>query len=409
MSNIWLLLGLLVLAYTGTMLVGGRAIRGYGLPSGAEYLLLGFVLGPHVLDVAKRSMVASFEPLVAVGLGWTTLVIGIDYGMVGERRVRAGRIVSGVVSSLLTAGTVALAAGAVGYFLMGLRGPWLWVVAGGVGLALCETTRLVVRWVVERHAASGPLADLLADLSDADDAAPLLLLAPLFAFAPGAATLPLSLRIAVPVGAGVVLGLLTAFLLRYERRLHESWGLLIGVTLLGIGLGSLLDVSTLSLTFALGMTLSLVLLRRDEMRDMVVVTERAVLLPMLLVAGATVDVGVHWKVWLLIAAALAARVATRQLTGLGIALTQPTARAAAGWIGLGALSSGALTISVGLACAFQLAPPYGNMVLLAACTSILFGELLGPTSLRRALDRAGELPQPPEPERTAGEEELESS
>jgi Kef-type K+ transport system membrane component KefB len=313
-----------------------------------------------------------------------------------------------MLASLTTAFAVAAAAGAVGYYLLALRGASLWVLAGGVGLALAETTRLAVRWVVERHEARGPLAELLADLANADDAVPLTLLAVLFALAPGGPAIALPYRIALPIGAGVLLGLLTALLLRYERRLHESWGLLIGVALLGAGLASGLGLSTLSLMFWLGLTLTLASPRRDEMRAMVDVTERAVLLPLLLLAGATVDVAVGWKVWILIVAAIAARVVMRQLIGFGVALVQPSARASSGWIGLGGLASGSLTISVGLACAFELGSPHGGVVLLTACVGILLGELFGPTSLRRALERAGELPREPEPE-LSSEQELEPS
>ena len=72
-DGIWLLLGLLLLAYLGSNLVGGRAIRGFGLPSGSEYLVLGFALGPHVLDVLGRSLAHTFEPVVLPGLLRLTL------------------------------------------------------------------------------------------------------------------------------------------------------------------------------------------------------------------------------------------------------------------------------------------------------------------------------------------------
>jgi hypothetical protein len=63
MNALLLLMGLLVLSYIGSFLVGGRAIRGFGLPSGSEYLLLGFVIGPNVLGLIERSMLDSFEPI----------------------------------------------------------------------------------------------------------------------------------------------------------------------------------------------------------------------------------------------------------------------------------------------------------------------------------------------------------
>ena len=70
MNALLLLMGLLVLSYIGSFLVGGRALRGVGLPSGAEYVALGFLLGPHVLGIVERSMLVSFEPIVQVALGW---------------------------------------------------------------------------------------------------------------------------------------------------------------------------------------------------------------------------------------------------------------------------------------------------------------------------------------------------
>ena len=51
MNAVLLLMGLLVLSYLGSFLVGGRTVRGAGLPSGIEYVALGFVLGPQVLDM----------------------------------------------------------------------------------------------------------------------------------------------------------------------------------------------------------------------------------------------------------------------------------------------------------------------------------------------------------------------
>ena len=54
-DSIWLLLGLLLLSYLGSNLVGGRAIRGFGLPSNAEYLVLGFAIGPHALQARTSS------------------------------------------------------------------------------------------------------------------------------------------------------------------------------------------------------------------------------------------------------------------------------------------------------------------------------------------------------------------
>ena len=159
-DGIWLLLGLLLLAYLGSNLVGGRAIRGFGLPSGSEYLVLGFALGPHVLDVLGRSLAHTFEPVVLVGTGWLALVVGVGYTRVADRSISPGRAAVGVLLGMLSCAAVA---GAV-YFaapqLGGFQGFSRLALALGMGACASATTRHSVRWVVERHGARGPLADL---------------------------------------------------------------------------------------------------------------------------------------------------------------------------------------------------------------------------------------------------------
>src|SRR5579864_4661236 len=106
MNAILLLMGLLVLSYLGSLLVGGRIVRGVGLPSGAEYVALGFLLGPQALGLVERSILVSFEPIAHVAVGWLALAIGLGFGFAGEGRVRAGSMALGLTSALLTAGAV---------------------------------------------------------------------------------------------------------------------------------------------------------------------------------------------------------------------------------------------------------------------------------------------------------------
>src|SRR5262249_42252100 len=109
MNALVVLMGLLVLSYIGSFLVSGRVVRGVGLPSGAEYVALGFVLGPYVLGILDHTTLQSFEPIVHVALGWLALVIGLDFGFTEDRRVHWKSLVLGTLSALLT-GAASLAA-----------------------------------------------------------------------------------------------------------------------------------------------------------------------------------------------------------------------------------------------------------------------------------------------------------
>ncbi|MET0591270.1 MAG: cation:proton antiporter [Polyangiaceae bacterium] len=394
MNALFLLMGLLVLSYIGSFLVGGRAIRGFGLPSGSEYLLLGFVLGPNVLGLVERSMLDAFEPIADAALGWLAFVLGLDYAFLGQRRVRISSFVAGCTIALLTGGAVAAAEYFVVARFTGLTGVKLWILAGGIAAATAETTRDAVRWVVERHRASGPLANLLGEIADSDDLVPLVATTLLFSLAPIApahVVLPTLGWAGLTVALGVLLGLLAALLLGRESRLSESWGVLLGTALFAIGLAVRLKISFLAMMFFMGVALAGSSRHRKEVATMLAPTERPVLLPALLLAGARIQPhaapGIVW----IVAAALGARIAVKLVVGWLLSTGHVAARAGGSSLGLGLLSTGALAMAVGLSFALRFPGVIGDTILLTVAVVTVFGEFVGPGRLRAALVRAGEI------------------
>ncbi|HEY4122841.1 MAG TPA: potassium transporter Kef, partial [Byssovorax sp.] len=216
-STIWLLMGLLLLSYIGSFLASGRAIRGVGLPSGVEYIVLGFVLGPDALGLLERSSLDLFEPVAEVTVGWLMFVLGLKFGVTGERRVRPSRLFGGALMALVTGGAVGAAAYGFLTYATRLSANERLVAATGAGAVCAETTRYAVRWVIERYGARGPLSELVSDLADSDDILPLLAVTFTFALRPAA---PLALPIAIPfwgmaaftIALGLLLGGVAAIL-----------------------------------------------------------------------------------------------------------------------------------------------------------------------------------------------------
>jgi hypothetical protein len=393
-TSIPLLVGLLVLAYLGSFLVGGRTVRGVGLPSGLEYIALGFVLGPQALDIIGGDALASFEPVVLVALGWLAFGIGLDFGFAGGRRVRVGSLALGAFGALVTGAAVAAAT----WFTLlrlktgGTTGERI-LLAGGIGASCSETTRHAVRWVVERHNARGPLSDRLNETAHADDFFPLLAVAVLFAVEPTRSVLvkvPLRDWPLATLGLGLLLGAGAALLVRAELRLEDTWGVLVGVTLIGIGATSRLGLSTLTACFFTGIAVSLLSRHRRELRAMVGPTEHPVLLPALLLAGARIDFRSSSSLPWIAAAAIGARIAAKVVVGWTLA-GSPSARRAGPLLGLSMLSSGALAVSIGLAFALRFPGQVGDTVLAVAVMSVTVGEFIGPVRLRAALRAAGEI------------------
>ena len=107
MNALVLMMALLALVYLSSIIRRGRSGRVLGLAAGSEWLILGLVLGASGLGVVDRALQAEVEPVLYVAVGWVSLVIGVDYGVVRGRRLRLGRIVAGLTIGALTIAAVA--------------------------------------------------------------------------------------------------------------------------------------------------------------------------------------------------------------------------------------------------------------------------------------------------------------
>jgi Kef-type K+ transport system membrane component KefB len=389
-----LLMGLLLLAYVGSFLVGGHSIRGVGLPSGTEYIVLGILLGPNVTGLVEHSMLETFDPIADVAVGWIGLLIGFGFGIEGGRRARVASILGGTLIALFTGGAIAAALWFVSGEIAPIRGMDRVLLVGGIAAACSETTRQAVRWVTERHAADGPLSRLLGELSQSDDLVPILAVVGLFALATPAhlpwAIAPWGWGL-LTIGLGVVLGALAALLVGRDFRRNETWGVLLGLSVMGIGITARLGLSSIGAMFVMGLVTAFLSRHREALREMVAPTDRTVLHPALVLAGAHVDPRSAGPIAFLLLFTVAARMTAKGISGLFLAAFVRSARAAGPLLGLGLLSSGALSMTIGLAFALRFPGPVGDAVLVAAATSTIFGEFVGPTSLRVALKQAGEI------------------
>ena len=120
-------------------------------------------------------------------------------------------------------------------------------------------------------------------------------------------------------------------------------------------------------------------------------SERAVLLPTLLLAGAHVRIDHPRTAFVVIAVAFLIRALLRTIVAPVLVSLAGAPRAATTGLALGLLPTGALTITIGLVFAISLPGEAGDTVLAAATAFTLVGELVGPAALRRALIRAGEV------------------
>jgi hypothetical protein len=393
MSAIALLLGLLVLSYMGGIVRGGRAIQGFGLPSGAEYLCLGFVFSSHVLGLIPEALLEAFRPLLLVGASWIALVAGLGYTRIGDRRIRLSSALVGMFSAALVGSAVGLLVWFVLPYLNPTLGRDRSLIAGGMAIVSCASTRHAVRWVVQRYAAKGPLSDALADYARASALVPILGLCLLFAQVPepGLAQIGFLARVGLTWAIGGVLGLVAVLLIGRGLTKDEIWGVIVGTLLLAVGLAIELGLASVCAAFSLGITLGTLSSRRPELVRMLRPTESAVLLPLAVLAGALVSLRDAPLLTVLIPIVLGTRVLAELLRGTLLAWASRAARPAGPLVGLGMMSMGEITVACAVSIALCSESPGAKSVLAVGVLGVLAGELVGPLALRRALRRAGEL------------------
>jgi Kef-type K+ transport system membrane component KefB len=398
-NTVALLMGLLVLSYLGSFLVSRRSVGGVGLPSGIEYVTLGFALGPHALDLIAARDIDAFEPVAQVALGWLAFGLGLDFGFANEKRVRLGRIAFGLFGALLTGAAVAVVTWLLVERLgIGASRTDRILLTGGIAAVCCETTRHSVGWVIGPQKTWGPLADFINDVAHADDLFPLVPVGVLFALDPSQGiTLPMPILdwSLVTAGLGLVMGAGAALLMRSEMPVEDTWAALFGVSLLVVGTAARLGLSTLTASFVMGLTVSALSRRGPRLRAMVGPTEHPVLLPALVLAGARVDFRVTSALPWIAAGAVGARLLSKVVVGWALAIGSRSARAAGPLVGLSLSSSGALSMCIGLAFALRFPGVVGDSVLAVAVLAAVVGEFIGPARMRRALLSAGELEEKP--------------
>ena len=397
-------MGLLLLAFFGSAVVGRRGAP-VGLASRAEFLVLGFVLGPHALGLLDVRSVEAIDPVSTVAIAWLALVVGLDFGFVGRRRLLLPRIALGFFSTVLVGFGVGLVVHSLVVRTTALRGTDAIVLAGGVGTVCAQTTRSAVQSVTKRLRARGPLTELMLDLADTADFAPIVATAVLFSLSHGHAVLPggdhagrmamLNLPFYAWTGVtallGLVLGGAAAALLGKEFRLEESWGVLLGIGLAAAGLATRVGLSSLMTMFAMGLSISLISAHRRALSQMLAPTEQAVMLPLLLVAGARLDLVSFRSLPVIVIAAVALRLVLVIGFGFGIRRWIRAAHGVRSSVGLALLPAGGLSVGVGLLFSLRFPGAVGDTVLAAAVLSTLVGELLGPRALRSVLEAAGEV------------------
>jgi len=377
-----------------------RASLGFRLfvSSGSHFVLIGFLLGPHVAGLITATVTDSLAPFVALGLGWIGLLFGLQFDRSDLRTFRRAEhaLVAGqalVTSAVLAGGLVVM------LMLTGQDDTGSLAAACAAAAAGCASSPTGTAVVFGSARVSGPISRLASLVTSLDGAVGIALLAAVYAIAhPGVAAPLLDIGplrwILAPVLLALLFGWLFLSLSREKPPVEEFMLFLLALALILAGTSLSLASSALFAAWLTGVFIANLSPLRKRVYAVLSTWEKPVHVLFLLVAGALLSFR-SWQVIPLAFAYAALRTVGKLMGG---ALARPLIRPGSLTVPFGStlLSQGGVSIAIAMSALLVIGSEFPdavavNLIFDAVILGIISFELVGPVILRDALDRAGEL------------------
>lgn len=399
----------LVLVVAGAYLAAHVAFewlaRRFSIISGAEYLLLGILLGPEVTGLISPEVVGGFGPFITLALGWIGAVVGAQFYLPALGRIPAFHFRVAFVEAL--ASFTAVAAAMFGVML------WLFpltlaeaaipaVAMAAIATASAPTGIAVIQQKVGRRQ---PLVRQIEVATAIDALIAITAVGLLLSIAYVGPELdprtPTATEWAViSIAIGIVGGALFHLFLGDEKKIDRLFIALSGAIILASGAAAYLSLSPLFPAMLIGFILVNTSGNRAEIKEVLGRVERPLYFVLLVFAGAAWNAaGVAWilPVLLFLVARVVAKVSGSWLATMVVRSAPILGH---GW-GRALLGQGGLALAIGLSYRLGGERPFSNIVFSAAVVSVLLTDfssarlarsVLRPLRGRMARDRRD--PQP---------------
>lgn len=375
-----LLVSLVAASYLGAHVAFDWLARRFRIVSGAEYLLLGILLGPHASGLLGPDLLDRFGPVITLGLGWTGALLGAQFVL--PRLIRIPGVVYGVAitEALLTLTIVAAAEWLVLVYGLGIAAEMALVPAIAMGAMAGVTSETGVAVATAGRRSHDPLVQQLTVSAGVGASVAVMTIGLLLAVVhPPVAVTPRGPTptewVVINVALGAVGGMLFHLFVGDERQPDRLFIALIGAIILVSGAAAHLHLSAMLSAAVFGAILANTSLRHGEIHASLARIERPLYFTMLVLAGAA------WsperKHWFLLTAAFLVIRALGKVGGARLAARAGGTLKQLGvnW-GYGLLGQGGFALVVGLGYLQMEDLPAGSFVFTAVVVSVLLTDLL---------------------------------
>lgn len=390
MSTPLLLILVVAIAFLATHVAYEWLARRMLIVSGAEYLVLGVLLGPLASGLFPETTADAFTPVVVLGIGWIGLTLGMSFRLQQLVRIPGVKYRLALVQSLVTLGTVATAVTFAIEYAFQVDRTVAFTAGAALGAIAVASTPAGLDVAFSGERTRVPVVRQIEVALGMDGLVSVLAFGLLLAWAH--ASVPLLVRpltttewVVVTIGIGVVGGMLFHLFLGEEREPDRLFIAVAGAVVLVSGTAWYLELSPALSALVMGMILANSTRNPMPIRTVLAGAERPFYYTLLLLAGATwrPDVSIVW--WLVIVHYFVLRTMSK-LWGAAIVtwLNRAQQDVGMGW-GRALIGQGRLTIALALGYATRKELPFGDLVFTCAAASVLFTEFFAARFVRSAV------------------------
>lgn len=351
----------------------------YRIVSGAEYLVLGILLGPQATGMMTTDVVVAFAPFMTLALGWTGAALGMNFFLPRLIRISGAVYKLALLEATLTFSFVSALMLVAFAWAFDMNYRQVILPALTLGAIATATASSAVTFVSQ--STPGPVVQQLETTAFTDGlfaitAFGIILCLVHIDVSIGGRTLTTTEWGAIAIAIGIVGGILFHLFLGPERNPDRLFIAMAGAIIVASGAASYLRLSPLLPAMIIGAILVNTSSNREDLQRLMSAVEKPLYFILLLFAGASWQPSRYdWllPVVLYVFARVAAKVGSARLASR--ASDDPELRKA-DW-GLGLLGQGTIALAIAMNYSLNDMEIVPNVVFTAAIVSVLVTDIFG--------------------------------
>lgn len=405
MRALLILIFLIALGFIGSRLAFLRTKISLGprhfFLAGGEYIVLGILLGPAILQLINDHTLRQLNPLLSLILGWVGLLFGLQFQWRRLKKVPLSYFIVAILQAAFTFIFIYIAASL--FFIWQFKDLMpaqtirlTAVVLAAVGSVTAPTC---IGFIIKHFHPKGENTKLLEFISNTDALFGLCVLGILFSFFHPSKDLDTKLLagwqwLIFSIALGILLAALFRYLTIRSTDALEIDIFIIGMLIFSGGISAYLHLSPLFVNFILGVTLAnLPFLNKERIYKALHIIEKPLYIILLILAGAVLKIlpGLLPYAFVVAVMYVAFRIIAKILSGFLAANLVKLSFPPYKGLGTALASQGGVALAMAINYQQVYINDLSGFVMLIVLISIIANQLISPNLIKSTLTKAGEL------------------